>query len=113
MFRIHGVGLVGQPALADDPDRLGDDLARPTRTATSRATRTDPRRPRRASLFPPAYTAPQLAGRTRPARRGPGRSSRPQVDTAAGRRGGWEASGQEADEVIDDEKNDDWPDCQI
>ena len=23
----HGVGPVGQPALADDPDRLGDDLA--------------------------------------------------------------------------------------
>jgi len=27
MFGEHGVGPVGQPALADDPDRLGDDLA--------------------------------------------------------------------------------------
>jgi hypothetical protein len=27
MFVNMGVGPVGEPALADDPDRLGDDLA--------------------------------------------------------------------------------------
>jgi hypothetical protein len=91
MFRVHGVGLVGQPALADDPDRLGDDLARPTRTATSRATRTDP-----ADLAAQAFSRPPTPHRNsraapgqrvadqaaRPARR----LTQPPADEAGGKR---------------------------